>query len=204
MVGLSWAIFIAHSAGGWWPSPSRLGYWVLMTLAMMGPAALAGVRHTGMNSLSWRRRRAMAEFSVTYLGVWVMFGLLVLGGAASIPGMTGRQALAATLAAAAAWELTPYKWLRLRDCHRSIPLPPSGWSAERGALTFGLRSGLACLGSCWCLMLVMLATPGDHLLWMAALTGLVTAERCLERPRIITRWAAAGLGAAAIGVAVLS
>jgi len=201
VVGLSWAIFIVHGTRGWfsWAAPSGLGHWVLMTVVMMGPAALIGVRHTGMNSLCWRRRRAMAEFAVAYLSVWVGFGLLVLGGIGTIPRLAGREALAASLAAAAIWELTPYKGLRLRDCHRSIPLPPSGWGAERGAMIFGLRSGLACLGSCWCLMVVMVAAPGAHLLWTAALTGLVTAERCLERPRRITRWAAAGLGAAAIG-----
>jgi predicted metal-binding membrane protein len=193
---------IAHGAHrGLSPSGAALGSWVLMTVAMMGPGALAGVRHTGMNSLCWRRRRAMAEFSASYLAVWVAFGLLVIAGTAAIPGVPGWPALAATLAVAAAWQLTPYKRRLLRDCHRSVPLPPTGWSADRGALTFGLRNGLACLGSCWCLMIVMVAVPGAHLLWTAALTGVVTTERWVERPRRVSRWAAVGLGAAALGAA---
>src|SRR3954447_7700469 len=35
-----------------------LAYWLVMCVAMMGPVALAGVRHPGLNSLRWRCRRA--------------------------------------------------------------------------------------------------------------------------------------------------
>jgi predicted metal-binding membrane protein len=215
VVGFAWMMFIAYGAqlahgknmlavAGeqlWSVPPAAMASWVLMTVVMMGPSALAGVRHTGMNSLCWRRGRAMAEFSAAYLAVWAVFGIVVLGATAAIGSPPGPEALAASLIAAAAWELTPYKQTRLRECHRGIPLPPSGWRAERAALTFGVRNGAACLGSCWCLMLVMVACPGNHIVWTVALTALVTMERIIERPRSITRWAAVGLGVAAISVA---
>lgn len=176
-----------------------LGPWVLMTVAMMGPAALAGIRHTGLNSLRWRRGRAMAEFSAAYLSVWIAFGIAALGATACIPAVTAWTATGLALAAAAVWQLTPLKRRWLRDCHRSVPLPPRGWRAETGAVRFGLRNGCSCLGSCWCLMLVMTVVPGAHILWTAALAGIVTTERLLERPRRATRLAALALGVAATG-----
>ena len=100
--------------------------WVLMSVAMMGPAALAGVRHTRLNSLRWRRGRAMTEFAAAYLAVWAIFGAVALTVVAALPGGPGTVALAIVLALAAAWQLTPLKRRWLRDCHRSVPLPPQG------------------------------------------------------------------------------
>lgn len=181
-----------------------LPYWVLMTIAMMGPAALAGVRHTGLNSLRWRRRRAMAEFSCAYLAGWTALGGIVLVATTFMPGMQSTAALALALAAAAGWQLSPLKRRWLRDCHRSVPLPPHGWRAERGALRFGLRNGLSCLGSCWCLMLVMTVAPAGHLLWTAVLTCFITIEKMQERPRRATRLGAVGLGIAALATLVVA
>lgn len=182
----------------WSQAAGDLPSWVMMTVAMMGPAALAAIRHTGLNSLRWRRGRAMTEFSAAYLTVWALFGLFALAAAAAVPGVPGPAALAVVLAAAAAWQLSPLKRRGLRGCHRSVPLPPRGWRAEKGALRFGLRNGLSCLGSCWCLMLVMVVAPGGQLLWTAGLTGVITAERLLPRPRRVTRATAAMLGFAAV------
>ena len=175
----------------------RLPSWMLMTIAMMGPAALAGLRHTALNSLNWRRGRAMTEFAAGYLAVWAAFGLAGLTVTAVIPHSVGWNATAIALAAACAWQLTPLKRRYLRDCHRSVPLPLRGWRAERSAVRFGVRIGVACLGSCWCFMLVMAVVPGTHILWTAALTGLITVERYVARPRRATRLVALSLGVAA-------
>jgi predicted metal-binding membrane protein len=183
----------------WSVVASGLPSWALMTVAMMGPAALAGIRHVGLNSLRWRRGRAMAEFAAAYLAVWTSFGLFALAVAALVPGVPGAMALGVVLAAAAGWQLTPLKRRWLRDCHRSVPLPPHGWKAEQAALRFGLRNGATCLGSGWCLMLVMAVAPGGHIVWTVALAGVVTTERLLERPRRVTRLASAALGIAAVG-----
>jgi predicted metal-binding membrane protein len=171
--------------------------WVTMTVAMMGPAALAAVRHTAVNSLAWRRGRAMLEFSLAYLAVWTLVGVagLVLTAHATAPRWT---ALSVTLAAAALWQLTPVKRRALRECHRAGPLPPRGWQAELAAIRFGLRHGCACVSSCWCVMLAMTFAPGGHLLWTLTLTGLLTAERLFERPRRVMRMTALALGLAAL------
>lgn len=184
--------------GMWSQAASALPFWVLMAIAMMGPAALAGVRHTAVNSLSWRRRRAMTEFCAAYLLVWAAFGFLALAGTMRLPTAGQVPVLGAVLTAAAAWELTSFKRRALRGCHRSVPLPPRGWRAEAGAVRFGLRNGGACLGSCWCLMLVMTVAPAGQLLWTIALTVIMTAEKLRQRPRLITEAAAAALAIAAL------
>jgi predicted metal-binding membrane protein len=171
--------------------------WALMSIAMMGPAALAGVQHTARNSLCWRRRRAIAEFAAGYLIVWMIYGAAALTTATVIPGLPGAIALAGALAVAATWQLSPLKRRWLRDCHRSVPLPARGWRAEAGAVRFGLLNGTACLGSCWPFMLVMVAAPSHQLIWTAALTLATTTERLQQRPRRTTRLLAAALAAAA-------
>jgi predicted metal-binding membrane protein len=181
-----------------------LGRWMVMTVAMMGPAALAGVRHTAVSSLSWRRGRAILEFASAYLAQWVLFGAAMLGLLSALRIAPGWNTLAIVLAIAAAWQLTPLKKRCLRDCHRSIPLPPTGWRADRAALKFGLLNGLACVGSCWGLMLVMTVVPSGHLWWSIALTAVVTTERMLERPYRATRRHAFGLALAASIASIVS
>jgi predicted metal-binding membrane protein len=202
MAGMPGMGGIHPSAGPWAAAGGGLPGWVLMTVAMMGPVALAGIRHTGLNSLRWRRGRAMAGFAAAYLAVWAAFGALALAATAWPDGLAvpGPAALAAVLAAAAAWQLCPAKRRSLRACHRSVPLPPRGWRAEWGSLRFGLRNGAACLGSCWCLMLVMVAAPAGQVLWTVGLAGAVAAERLAPRPRAATRFIAVACAFAAVAV----
>lgn len=180
------------------PGAGRLSQLIVMSVAMMGPAALTGIRHTGVNSLRWRQQRAMAEFGLAYLAVWVAFAVVVLAGSPLASGLSEPALLSAVLGVAAVWQLTPYKRYALRECHRSVPLPPRGWRAEKAALRFGLRNGSACLGSCWCLMLVMVVAPSGHLLWSVGLSAVSTLERLLDRPGRAIRLAAVALGLAAV------
>jgi predicted metal-binding membrane protein len=179
-------------------------YWLLMSVAMMGPVALAGIRHTSLNSLRWRRGRAVAAFSAGYLAVWAAVGVAALAAAASTTTLPRDIRLTVVLAGAAAWELGAPKRRASRACHRPLPLPLYGWPAERGALLFGLRQGASCAGTCWCLMLTMVVVPGTHLLWMAALTCLIAMERIAGRPRRVSIITAGGLGAAAVATVALA
>jgi predicted metal-binding membrane protein len=209
-VAAAWLVLLTHApatthggahAGGRGNLPAdvalALPQWLTMTVAMMGPAALMALRHTAANSLVWRRGRAMLEFSAAYVATWMLFGIAALAVAERLS-MSRWTAMAVTLAAAAVWQLSPAKRRALRACHRSVPLPPRGWRAELGAVRFGLRHGLACVGSCWCVMLAMAMEPGGHVLWMLPLTGALTAERLLERPLRATRVAAAALTVGAV------
>jgi predicted metal-binding membrane protein len=177
---------------------------MLMTVAMMGPSALVGIRHTAVNSLNWRRGRAMVEYGIGYIAVWTAVGIVVVG----ITAMSAMQPswlnLTFVLAAAALWQLTPLKLRWLRDCHRTIPLPPTGWPADRAAVQFGVRNGVACVGSCWCLMLIMPVAPSVHILWTVALTVVVTAERVVRRPLLATRRHSAFLAVAALFALIMA
>jgi predicted metal-binding membrane protein len=174
--------------------------WALMAGAMMVPPALPSVRHVAGNSLYWRRRRAAGEFLLAFLAVWTAFSVVVLGALSGWSATGTRWAPAVALAAAAAWQLTPFKERALRACHRLYPLPPRGWRATVGAARFGWREGLACLASCWAMMLaVAVAGPGS-LPWMGAMTGVVAVEKLADKPVRTARWVAALLAAGAAGL----
>jgi predicted metal-binding membrane protein len=181
-----------------------LPMWALMSSAMMLPAALPAVRHVAVNSLCWRRGRAIAEFLTVYLGIWVAYGVLVLGSLALLGRARGGGLMILALALAAAWELTQPKLRALRACHLSSPLPPSGWRASAGVARFGLRNGAACLGSCWAMMLVTAVATSGRLLWMLALTALVCVEKLANRPLRATRRTAALLAGGALGAGLLA
>lgn len=186
------------------PLVAGLPMWGLMAVAMMLPTALPALRHVEVNSLYWRRRRAALEFAAVFLAIWALFGVLVLGALTSWVATTSTLTLAAALALAAAWQLTPLKLRALRACHRSQALPPRGWRATAGVARFGLRNGIACLASCWALMLTMAAAGSARLAWMACLTGMVVVEKLSLKPVRTSRRLAAVLGAAAVGCAAIA
>jgi predicted metal-binding membrane protein len=178
--------------------------WGLMAVAMMVPPALPAVRHVALNSLYWRRRRAVGEFLFGFLAIWIAFSVVVLGALSLWEPARSEWALAAALAIAAAWQLTPLKWRALRDCHQPSPLPPRGWRASLGAARFGWRNGTACLLSCWAMMVAVALVTSSMLIWMAALTALIYIEKLNLKPRTASRRVAVPLAVAALGVATLA
>ena len=181
-----------------------LPMWGLMSITTMLPAALPTVGHVAVNSLRWRRGRAVVEFLAVYLGIWIAFGASTLALLALWPSARTGMTVAVMLALAAAWQLTPAKRRALLACHGSSPLPPRGWRATAGVVRFGRRNGLACLGSCWAMMLVMAVVTTGQVFWTAALTGLISAEKLVRRPRRTTRRASALLAAAAFCAALIA
>jgi predicted metal-binding membrane protein len=178
---------------------SGLPPWLLMATAMMVPAALPAVRYVALTSLWRRRRRAVTLFVVAYLGVWGAFGVLAL---LAVNGAQGPILLAGVLAAAAAWELTPWKRRSLRACRLIGPLPPRGPRADAACVRAGLSYGGRCVAGCWALMLAMAVAGHTSLLLMALLTVLVTAEKLVPRGGRLGRPASAVLLGAAVTVLV--
>jgi predicted metal-binding membrane protein len=86
--------------------------------------------------------------------------------------------LGAVLVAAGLVQFSPVKHACLRACR-------SPWTflwryyarGIRGGWWLGVRHGLHCLGCCWALMLVMVATGSADLLWMLALAAAMTVEK---------------------------
>jgi predicted metal-binding membrane protein len=182
---------------------AAIAMWTLMVVAMMLPAAIPAVRHVAANSLRRRRRRAIAAFVCVYALIWIAFGGLVLLASPLWASLHGETVLAVALATAAGWQLTAHKRRALLDCHRPSPLPPQGWRATAGVVRFAARNGLACLRSCWAMMLAMGVASSMMLLWMVAVTGIVTTEKLAERPRRAARVGAVVLAAGAVLAALL-
>jgi predicted metal-binding membrane protein len=167
--------------------------WSLMAVAMMLPAALPATAHVATNSLRRRRGRAVSEFLLAYLALWLAFGAVTLLVLALVPLDRTTVLLVAVLGLAAAWELSPAKRWALNHCHRTSPLPPSGWRAGLGSARFGFIHGGACVASCWPLMVVMAVAPSARLAWCAGLAGLSVTEKLALKPRRATRRAGLAL-----------
>ncbi len=159
----------------------------LMAVAMMLPPALPAVGYVAVNSFYWRRRRAVVEFVGAFLCVWVAYNLVVLSALGRAGPASWSLAPAAALGLAALWQLTPAKRRALQACHRTRALPPRGWRASAGVAAYGLRNGGACVASCWAMMLTTAVVGLPSLVWMALLTGLITAERLSTKPRRAAR-----------------
>jgi predicted metal-binding membrane protein len=181
-----------------------LAMWALMVVAMMVPAALPAVRYVATASLRWRRGRAIALFASVYVVVWIAFGAALVALSRLWSSADGAFVLAAALAFAVAWQLTPLKRRALRDCHRSSPLAPRGWRATTGVVRFASYHGFACVRSCWAMMLVMGVASSIQVFWMVALTGAITTEKLARRPRHATRVIAVALAVPAIIATVVA
>jgi predicted metal-binding membrane protein len=192
--------FMFHAV--WWPE--GLAGWCVMAAAMMLPLTLPAVRHVAMNSLRPRRYRAMALYVTVFVAVWIGFGATVLvleRGLEERAGIDARLLLAAALAAAAAWQVTPAKRRAVFGCRRTVPLPPVGIRADAACARFAWRQAWRCVISCWALMVVM-AIAGHGLAVMAALTVLMALEELTFVGRRLFAPSAAALGLAAAIVAL--
>jgi predicted metal-binding membrane protein len=173
--------------------------WTLMVVAMMGPGVLPALHHTVANSLRWRQGRAAAYFATGYMVVWIAFGLLGSLLIQVLPAI-GWHAMASALVLAAVWQRTRWKKQCVWACHKSIPLPLSGVDASIADMTFGVRNALACVGSCWSMMVAMLLAPTSHFLWTIFFTGIVTLEKVSPKPISSVRFGFFALVAATIGL----
>jgi predicted metal-binding membrane protein len=199
VIAAAWAALAAlHASAIALPA---LAAWTLMVVAMMGPMALPAVRHVALNSLRVRRRSAIALYFAAYVAVWVGFGLVALGAEllATERFAIGRGALlAAGLALAAAWQITPVKRRALYACTRTVPLAPVGRKAVRACVRFALLQGRRSVVSCWALMFVMVALGHASLPWMVGLTAFVLFEELTLVGRESLSPAAVGLLLAAV------
>jgi predicted metal-binding membrane protein len=155
--------------------------WALMTAAMMIPVALPAARHVATSSLRRRRDRAVALYLAAYLGLWTVFGVVAVAGVALwnalvAPAWSGLL-LSASIVLALLWHVSPARRRLVGRCGRAVPLPARGWRASAGSMRFGAVYGMRCIGSCWALMLIMATATHGHLLWTAAMTVLLVAER---------------------------
>jgi predicted metal-binding membrane protein len=173
-----------------------LAMWVAMVFAMMLPTAgpmiftYAEIADTAVR----RSKRVVSPFwlAAGYAAVWLGFAILAAALQAALMRFwlleiaPASRVLSATLfALAGVYQFTSLKQACLSVCQRPFPFFFANWTTHpRGVLLLGLRQGLHCLGCCWAMMLLMLATGAMNVVWMAALGILMTAEKMSATQRL--------------------
>jgi predicted metal-binding membrane protein len=152
---------------------------------------------------SARSRVEPLLFVLGYLVTWasagvVAFAVAVAGGRIGGDLLTwaraGRWLAAATLLAAAAYELTPLKDVCLSKCRSPLGLLLGSWrDGWSGALRMGLVNGGWCVGCCWALMASFFALGIMSVVWMAIVAGLIAIEKTLPWRRVAVYGTAAML-----------
>jgi predicted metal-binding membrane protein len=186
------------------PMPSR-GAWSIDDLAliatMWGVMMVAMMLPTVVPMLVVYRRLLLVRppglppatmtgaFAIGYLAAWVLFSIAAalvhwgLHTAAVIsPPMTITIPLVggAVLVAAGIYQWTPAKVTCLAHCRAPLVFLVDHWRRGlRGALGMGFRHGLYCMGCCVLLMAVLFVVGVMNLLWVAAITLFVLAEKAL-------------------------
>jgi predicted metal-binding membrane protein len=209
-----WFVITARMAGmdtGPGGDPGTFGWfavsWAVMTAAMMLPASAPAVARL-VRSGGAAAPAATVLFLLGYGAVWMLAGLAgyalveaVRGTHAAALGWSsaGRYLAAATILAAAAYQLTGAKRRWLARCTEPPLLSPPGRAP--GALRAGLEHGGCCVACCWTLMVALYALGMMSIAWMAVVTVLIVGERVLPRPALTTTAVAAVLGVLGVAVA---
>jgi predicted metal-binding membrane protein len=178
--------------------------WAVMMAAMMLPSATPLVFEFARNAEGRRGwQAATGLLGVTYLGVWLAFGLVcyALYNAVGMPWPNQGLVGGAALVIAGLYALTPLKraseaWCReLCALHGSLP-----FNLMRSAVVVGARYGLSCLGCSVGLMVAMVLIGMSNLALMVVLAAVVLAYKVAPTPT--PRWMLA-LSAAMVALGVV-
>jgi len=192
--GVAWAAMVHHSrsmagmAGmdmGLGPIESFAAMWVVMMAAMMLPSALPVVLEFARTA-ERRRRWAVATgvLAVTYLGVWLLFGVVcyAIYTAVGMPWATQTLVAGVALALAGVYSLSPLKRASQARCRELCALHgPLPFNLMKSAAIAGVRYGLSCLG-CSAALMVAMVLLGMSSLWWAVILGLVVLAYKLAPP----------------------
>ena len=182
--------------------------WTVMMIAMMTPSALPMIllyARVGRQAASaGKPLAATGWFTAGYLLIWTVFSLL----ATSVQWALERAALLTptmaavsgvfgglVMIAAGVYQWMPFKDACLRQCQAPwlfIQRHGGFRSTALGSLALGARHGLYCLGCCWMLMALLFVGGVMNVLWIAAITIFVLAEKVIPAGRVISRIAGAG------------
>ena len=210
VAALGWAATIARSrsmddmAMGLGAFGPFVASWAVMMVAMMLPSAtpliFAFAEHAERRT-NWVA--ATALLSVTYLGVWLAFGVVcyVVFNALGMPWPNQGLIGGAALVVAGVYGLTPLKRASEARCRELCALhSPLPFNLLRSAVVAGARYGVSCLGCSAGLMLAMVLIGLSNLAWMIGLSALVLVYKLAPartQARMLT------LSAALVAVGVL-
>jgi predicted metal-binding membrane protein len=184
--------------------------WAVMMVGMMLPSAtptiLLFAAVSRRHRAGGRRLAPVWTFVAGYIAVWTAYSL----GATALQWGLERAALlspmmASTsplfggliLIAAGLYQWSPAKYRCLEHCRTPVEFLSRRWrDGAFGALVMGIEHGAFCLGCCWILMALLFVGGVMNLLWVAALTVFVLAEKAAPFGR--------GLGQVSAGLLVLA
>jgi predicted metal-binding membrane protein len=150
--------------------------WVVMMAAMMLPSAVPVVLEFARSAE--RRRRwpvATAVLAITYLGVWLIFGVVcyAIYTALRMPWPNQPMVIGAALAVAGVYSLSPIKRASQARCRELCALHgPLPFNLIRSAAVAGVRYGLSCIG-CSAALMVAMVLLGMSSLWWAVVFGVI-------------------------------
>jgi predicted metal-binding membrane protein len=185
------------------------GSWVVMMAAMMLPSFAPTLTAYVTVTRGGEPGRSLL-FACGYLLVWAAVGVVayaVLELGKSLLGgdlawhRGGRWVAGGVVAAAAAYELIPFKRACLTRCRgqleglRGVVRP--GWSA---ALAMGARSAGWCIGCSWALMAALFALGVMSVAWMALIAAVVALEKTSPWPLVARLGTATVLAMLAVGI----
>jgi len=213
VAGVAWAAMVRHSramAGmegmdlGLGPIGPFAATWVVMMAAMMLPSAIPVVLEFARAN---ERRRgwpaATAVLAATYLGVWLIFGVVcyALYTAARMPWPNQPVVVGVALALAGVYSVSPIKRASQARCRERCALHgPLPFNLIRSAALAGARYGLSCLG-CSAALMVAMVLLGMSSLWWAVLLSIVILVYKLAPPLPMRYELVLSLTLAALGVA---
>jgi predicted metal-binding membrane protein len=171
---------------------SFVAVWTVMMAAMMLPSATPLVFEFARNAEGRRGwRAATVLLGVTYLGVWLAFGILcyALYNAVGMPWPNQGLIGGAALVLAGVYELTPIKRLSEGHCRELCALHgPLPFNLMRSALVAGARYGLSCLGCSVGVMLALVLIGMSNLVWMIGFTAVVFVYKLAPAPTLPRRF----------------
>ena len=186
VAGVAWATLVHLSrsmAGmdgmdaGLGPIESFATTWVVMIAAMMLPSAIPVVLEFARTA---ERRRgwqvATGVLAATYLGVWLIFGVVcyAIYTAARMPWPNQAVAVGLALALAGVYSVSPIKRASQARCRELCALHgPLPFNLMRSAAVAGVRYGFSCLGCSVALMVAMVLLGMSNLWWAVILAVVV-------------------------------
>jgi predicted metal-binding membrane protein len=215
VAGVAWAAMVQQSRSMAQMDGTDMGLgsiesfavtWVLMMAAMMLPSAIPVVIEFARTAE--RRRRwpvATGVLAVTYLGVWLIFGVAcyAIYTALGMPWPNQAVVVGLALALAGVYSSSPIKRASQARCHELCALHgPLPFSLMKSAAVAGLRYGLGCLG-CSAALMVAMVLLGMSNLWWAVLLGIVVLIYKLAPPLRMRYELVLSAALVALGVAYL-
>jgi len=208
VAGCAWAVLIQQSRSmaegdmGLGPIERFSTTWTVMMAAMMLPSALPVVVEFARTAEGRRRwQLATAVLPVTYLGIWLAFGVACYAVymAAGMPWPSQAVVTGLALAVAGVYSLSPIRRASQARCSRLSALHgPLPFNPICGAVVVGARYGLSCVGCSAGVMVGMVLIGMSSLWWTVILAGVVFVYK-LAPPRRMRGELVLALGLAALG-----